>query len=100
MAKLGQFIIAYSTPYMLANITYGTFLLFGSCVVVGVVFVYLFMSETKGLSLEEMDALFSIRGLVISKHKKAKQIIVEQRQAQDVDNCNKLTIPSLEELST
>lgn len=85
---------------MLADITYGTFLFFGSFVVIGLIFVYLLMPETKGLSLEEMDVLFNIRGLAINKHKKAKQIIAEQRQAEEVvENDNKLTIQHMEELS-
>lgn len=79
---LGQFIIAYSTPYMLANITYGTFLFFASSVVCGVTMVYFLMPETKGFSLEEMDVLFSINGLAINKHRKAENIIAEQREAE------------------
>lgn len=35
--------IAYSTPYMLANIKYGTFLFFGSSLVVGFIFAYYFL---------------------------------------------------------
>lgn len=68
--------------------------------VCGVVFVYLFMPETKGFSLEEMDVLFSIRGLAINKHKKVKQLITEQRRAEGVvRDDTKLTIQHLEESS-
>lgn len=84
---------------MLANITYGTFLFFGSFVVCGVLFVYFLMPETKGFTLEEMDVLFSIRGLTMNKHKTAKQMIARQRQAEAVGNENKLTIQHLEEFS-
>ena len=51
---LGQFIIAYSFPYMVASITYGVFILFGTFVVAGAIFTYLCIPETSGISLEEM----------------------------------------------
>ena len=47
---------------MLRNITYGTFLFFGSMTVLGGVFVYFFVPETNGLALEDMDVLFEAKG--------------------------------------
>lgn len=67
MQWLGQFIIAYSTPYMFADITYGAFLFFGSWVVIGVVFAYFFMPETKGLAMEDINVLFSVSGSAMKK---------------------------------
>lgn len=81
---LGQFIIVYSTPYMITNITYGTFLFFGSSLVVGILTVILFLPETKGLSLEEMDILFSIKGLAHQQRKKADAIIQDMRSAESL----------------
>lgn len=46
-----QFVIAYSFPYMVADITYGVFILFGTAVVLGAVFVFFFIPETSGISL-------------------------------------------------
>ena len=58
MQWLAQFIVVYSLPHMVANIKYGTFIFFGSCTVVAFVFAYLFVPETKGVALEDMDIMF------------------------------------------
>ncbi|XXH01765.1 hypothetical protein Hte_008126 [Hypoxylon texense] len=81
---LAQFIIVYSTPYMMKNITYGTFIFFGTSLVVGILVVFLFVPETRGFSLEEMDILFSIRGLAANQRKKADDTIASQRAAENV----------------
>jgi hypothetical protein len=69
---------------MMTNITYGTFLFFGSSLVVGIFFTYFSMPETKGLSLEEMDILFNIPGLANKKRAKADKIIEDIRAAEDL----------------
>jgi len=64
---LFNFVIAKITPIMLADITYGTFLLFGSlCLVMGVWTVFC-VPETKGVRLESIGELFEgsiIKGCV------------------------------------
>jgi hypothetical protein len=40
------------------SITYGTFLFFGCCTVLAIIFAWLFIPETKGVQLEDMDLLF------------------------------------------
>ncbi|CAE6540540.1 unnamed protein product [Rhizoctonia solani] len=55
---LWQFVIARSTPYMVKNIGYGTYLFFGSCMILMIPWVYFILPETKGISLEDMDRLF------------------------------------------
>jgi sugar porter (SP) family MFS transporter len=82
---LGQFIIVYSTPYMMNNIKYGTFIFFGSSLVVGITFVILFMPETKGLALEDMDIMFNMAGLAHGKRAKTDAVISERRIADDMD---------------
>jgi hypothetical protein len=67
---------------MMANIKYGTFLFFGSSLVLGICFVFFFMPETKGLSLEEMDILFNISGLGNKKRAKADKMIEDIRTAE------------------
>lgn len=52
---------------MLANITYGTYFLFGSFAVIMGLFVYVFLPETRGRSLEEMDEIFN-RGIVAFRY--------------------------------
>ncbi|KAF2645786.1 general substrate transporter [Massarina eburnea CBS 473.64] len=58
MQWLAQFIVVYSLPHMIIGITYGTFIFFGSCTVLAFIFAYLFVPETKGVSLEDMDLMF------------------------------------------
>jgi Sugar (and other) transporter len=58
MQWLFQFVIARSTPYMISNIGYGTYLFFGSCTICMTVWAYFFVPETKGRTLESMDQLF------------------------------------------
>ncbi|KAI8969312.1 general substrate transporter [Mycotypha africana] len=57
--------IAKVTPIMMTNITYGTYFFFGSCAVVMGVFAFVFLPETRGRSLEEMDALFN-SGMILT----------------------------------
>ncbi|KAH8879377.1 general substrate transporter [Thozetella sp. PMI_491] len=55
-----NFMIARASPYMLANITYGTYFLFAACTTLSVPWVYFFVPETKNVSLEDMDRLFGV----------------------------------------
>ncbi|KAI7851786.1 general substrate transporter [Circinella umbellata] len=56
---LMNFVISQIVPVMLADITWGTYIFFGCCCFIMSVIVYVFFPETKGKSLEEMDAVFS-----------------------------------------
>ncbi|EMD85928.1 hypothetical protein COCC4DRAFT_146556 [Bipolaris maydis ATCC 48331] len=55
---LGSFIIARSTPYMISDLGYGAYFFFASILVGMGIWSFFFVPETKGISLEEMDALF------------------------------------------
>jgi MFS family permease len=55
---LSQFVVVYSLPYMIRGIGYGTFIFFGTCTVVAFFFALLFVPETKGVTLEDMDLIF------------------------------------------
>lgn len=55
---LFNFVIAKITPLMLADITYGTFLLFGSCCIVMGIYTIFCVPETKGVPLESIHILF------------------------------------------
>ncbi|KAL6916282.1 hypothetical protein ACHAP8_010914 [Fusarium lateritium] len=81
---LGQFIIVYSTPYMMADITYGTFLLFACSVVFGLFFAFFLIPETKGISLEDMDILFSRKGMPRTWRRQTNDVIAERRAAEEV----------------
>lgn len=78
---LGQFTIVYSTPYMMTNITYGTFLLFACSVVFGMCFALFLVPETKGITLEDMDILFSRTGLPLTWRRQTDEIIEERRES-------------------
>lgn len=67
MQWLAQFTIVYSVPHMITNIKYGTFFFFGGCTVVGFVFAYLCVPETKGIPLEDMDILFGRDAPVLAR---------------------------------
>ncbi|KAK4966991.1 hypothetical protein LTR66_012010 [Elasticomyces elasticus] len=55
---LFNFVIAKLTPIMLADITYGTFLLFGACCLCMTIYAVLCVPETKNVPLESIYLLF------------------------------------------
>ncbi|OAL51676.1 MFS quinate transporter-like protein QutD [Pyrenochaeta sp. DS3sAY3a] len=88
---LFNFVIAKITPLMLADITYGTFLLFGSaCIIMGIWTVFC-VPETKGVRLESIGELFEgdiIKGCVqdtIPKNSRAKKLR-DHHRTDDVDS--------------
>jgi hypothetical protein len=56
---LGSFIIARSTPYMISDLGYGAYFFFGAILILMGVWAFFCVPETKGVTLEEMDALFA-----------------------------------------
>jgi sugar porter (SP) family MFS transporter len=56
---LGSFIIARTTPYMISGLGYGTYFVFAGVLVGMGIWAFFCVPETKGVSLEEMDALFA-----------------------------------------
>lgn len=69
----------------------------------GILTVILFMPETKGLSLEEMDILFTIKGLAHGQRKKADAIIQDIRSAENLvgtDKMESLVIAQTEQVET
>jgi MFS family permease len=57
---MNNFIVGQVTPDMLQGITYGTYILFGILTYMGAAFVWLFVPETKRLTLEEMVSRFCV----------------------------------------
>jgi hypothetical protein len=78
---LGEFVIVYSTPYMITDTKSGTFFLFGASVVFGFLFSSLLVPEMKGLSLEEMDILFTRKGLAYMWRRQAEEHIQINRDS-------------------
>ncbi|KAF4909517.1 putative quinate permease [Colletotrichum viniferum] len=64
---LAQFIVVYSLPHMINKIKWGTFLFFGACTVVAFIFAFLFVPETKGVPLEDMDMLLGADAPLFAK---------------------------------
>ncbi|KAL3426690.1 MFS quinate transporter [Phlyctema vagabunda] len=57
---LSQFAVARASPYMLSSLRGGFFFFFAACTALMTVIVYLWVPETKGRSLESMDAVFGV----------------------------------------
>ncbi|KLU82161.1 quinate permease, partial [Magnaporthiopsis poae ATCC 64411] len=55
----GSFVVARATPYMITDLGYGTYFMFGGFVVAMGIWAFCFVPETRGIMLEGMDALFS-----------------------------------------
>lgn len=56
---LGSFIIARTTPFMITGLSYGTYFVFAAILMCMGIWAFVFVPETKGITLEEMDALFA-----------------------------------------
>jgi hypothetical protein len=88
---LFNFVIAKLTPIMLAEITYGTFLLFGSFCIFMVIYTIFCIPETKGVPLESIHLLFEggiIKGAVrdtVPRLARGKLMQENRRQDSEVD---------------
>ncbi|KAF2439199.1 general substrate transporter [Karstenula rhodostoma CBS 690.94] len=77
---LFNFVIAKITPLMLDDITYGTFLLFGTCCIIMGIYTIFCVPETKNVPLESIHHLFEgriIAGCIrdtIPRYSRAKQL--------------------------
>jgi len=70
---MNNFIVGQVTPDMLKGMRYGTYIFFGLVTLSGAFFIWLFVPETKALSLEEMDTLFGSVGVAARE----KEIMAE-----------------------
>ncbi|TFY58399.1 hypothetical protein EVJ58_g6441 [Rhodofomes roseus] len=78
---MNNFIVGQVTPTMMKNITFGTFVFFGSFTFLGALFIAFFVPETKGLTLEEMDDVFGSEGLAAADTE--RQLAIEKRLGLD-----------------
>ncbi|RSL45510.1 hypothetical protein CEP54_014231 [Fusarium duplospermum] len=85
---LFNFIIARTVLTMqqtMGEAGYGMFFMFGSfCVLMGT-FVWFFVPETKGLSLEKMDELFGVAALANEKEADTEKEAAQPRSSHDFD---------------
>lgn len=77
---LFQFMIVYSLPYMVVAIKWGTFLFFAISTICAFFFTFFFVPETKGLTLEDTDVLFNIKGIATTKNKIFAEKVAEREQ--------------------
>lgn len=56
-----NFLVALTTPVLLARSSFGAYFLFGGCTLLTAVVCWLFMPETKGRSLDEIEEAFRWR---------------------------------------
>ncbi|KAI0729232.1 general substrate transporter [Fomitopsis betulina] len=78
---MNNFIVGQVTPTMMSKLTFGTFVFFGSFSLAGALFIALFVPETKGLTLEEMDSVFGSEGLAAADAE--RQLAIEKRLGLD-----------------
>ncbi|EJD45570.1 general substrate transporter [Auricularia subglabra TFB-10046 SS5] len=64
---MNNFIVGQVTPSMRTAMPYGTFIFFGAFSFLGGLFIWFFVPETKGLTLEEMDAAFGDAGAGLAR---------------------------------
>jgi hypothetical protein len=58
---VANFLVALTTPILLSKSSFGAYFLFGGCTIVTVLVCSVFMPETKGKSLDEIESAFRQR---------------------------------------
>lgn len=71
---LNNFAVAMSTPPFIRTSQYGAFIFFGAVTTIGVIWVYFYVPETKGRTLEEMDEIFGEVGFAAADHQRKAKI--------------------------
>ncbi|KAI0368644.1 general substrate transporter [Pilatotrama ljubarskyi] len=81
---MNNFIVGQVTPSMLDHIGFGTFVFFGAFSLLGGLFIWFFVPETKGLTLEEMDEIFGSAGMAAGEQERF--LAIEKRIGLDAYN--------------
>lgn len=71
---MNNFIVGQVTPDMIANIRYGTFIIFGVLITIGGGFIFFFTPETSKLTLEEMDRVLGSSGVAAADNERTLMI--------------------------
>ncbi|KAI9051852.1 hypothetical protein LZ554_004113 [Drepanopeziza brunnea f. sp. 'monogermtubi'] len=74
---MNNFIVGQVTPDLIADVSYGTYLLFGGLTFLGAAFIFFFVPETKRVSLEEMDVIFGSPGAAQADKERMDEINAE-----------------------
>ncbi|KAG7663848.1 uncharacterized protein J8A68_002596 [[Candida] subhashii] len=96
---LWNFAIGYATPYMVdsgpgnANLGSKVFFIWGGCNCIGFLFVYLFVYETRGLTLEQVDELYmkvdqarKSPSFVPSEHAFREELAIGKPEVEEVES--------------
>ena len=59
---VANFLVALATPVLLAKSSFAAYFLFGGCTLLTAIVCAVFMPETKGKSLDEIEDIFQFRG--------------------------------------
>lgn len=71
-----NFLVALTTPVLLAKSSFGAYFLFGGCTLLTAIVCFIFMPETKGKSLNEIEAAFRRKASVSGSFTKAVRKIL------------------------
>ncbi|KAF7712316.1 MFS-type Sugar/inositol transporter [Penicillium ucsense] len=71
---LNNFAVGMATSPFINASQLGTFIFFGAITVVGALYVFFLVPETKGRTLEEMDELFGATGMAIADEERKSRI--------------------------
>ncbi|KAI9924859.1 hypothetical protein ASPWEDRAFT_155105 [Aspergillus wentii DTO 134E9] len=74
---LNNFAVAFYVPSMFKTLEWGTYIFFAGFLAASIVWIYFFLPETKGVSLEEMDRVFG-------SHSGAEDMQMLEQARQDV----------------
>ncbi|MCJ1299531.1 hypothetical protein MMC08_002323 [Hypocenomyce scalaris] len=100
---LNNFAVAISTSDFIAASNFGTFIFFGIITTIGAAWVYFFVPETKGRTLEEMDELFGSVGFAaedaLTKEKIERDIGLYALLTDGDDNGGAALSPAMNEKS-
>ncbi|KAI7386995.1 putative MFS monosaccharide transporter [Hortaea werneckii] len=71
---LNNFAVAMATSDFIGTSQFGAFIFFGCVTTIGVIWVFFFVPETKGRTLEEMDEIFGDAGMAEADNERKEKI--------------------------
>ncbi|KAK6000875.1 hypothetical protein QM012_002958 [Aureobasidium pullulans] len=82
---LVQFVMTKALPYIFSSFGYGTWFFFAAWMLIATLWTFFFMPETKGLTIDQMDALFGYQG-----HARADDMEIGRSNKQGMDTVDKV----------
>ena len=76
-----NFLVALTTPVLLAKSSFGAYSLFGGCTLLTAIVCFAFMPETKGKSLNEIEEAFRHKSLVSESSTRATRTVLRRTSA-------------------